>query len=400
MPATARNALTIGHTRDERARQDFVAGLRAYVLNDLATHMKTVWDRRTGPGFEREAGRPPGDGTEVHRAIRDESLFQFYSALRCNAQEMVWRSVLPGIERDSERLAGYLRELQDSDDEYRGSLSVPEDFTVPRYVSELDVHLMPGNYHEEHLADDVAQGALFDNGLRVFSFGLLGERMDDITQSVSTFFKRRYPDEAPARILDLGCTLGHSTLPWKERYPDAEVHGIDVGAPCVRYGYARARELGVAAHFHQMNAEALDFEDASFDLVYSCMFLHELPATARRNVFAEAYRVLKPGGLMVHYELPPNSMTSAFDGFYLDWDSYYNKEPFYKGFRDADMRGECADTGFAAGSFFDHVVPSLNLYGEEALNAAVADDGGDRNSNVGRFADGVTWYFFGARKPA
>ena len=43
-------------------------------------------------------------------------------------------------------------------------------------------------------------------------------------------------------ILDLGCTVGHSTLAWKERYPDAEVHGIDVGAPCVRADLPAGRE--------------------------------------------------------------------------------------------------------------------------------------------------------------
>ena len=32
---------------------------------------------------------------------------------------------------------------------------------------------------------------------------------------------------------------------WKEAYPDAEVHGIDVGAPQVRCAHARAEALGV-----------------------------------------------------------------------------------------------------------------------------------------------------------
>ena len=81
---------------------------------------------------------------------------------------------------------------------------------------------------------DFVKGAVYDNGLSVFAMGLLGPNMDDITQSVSTFFAARYPDFKPKRILDLGCTIGHSTLAWKDRYPDAEVHGIDVAAPCVR----------------------------------------------------------------------------------------------------------------------------------------------------------------------
>ena len=33
----------------------------------------------------------------------------------------------------------------------------------------------------------------------------------------------------------------------------------------------------------------------------------------------------------------PNSATTPYDGFYLDWDSYYNNEPFYKPFRDQEL---------------------------------------------------------------
>ena len=101
---------------------------------------------------------------------------------------------------------------------------------------------------------------------------------------------------------------------------------------------------------------------------------------------------------MIHYELPPNSMMSAYDGFYLDWDAYYNKEPFYKAFRDADAKSEISEAGFQEDSFFEHVAPSKNLYGEDALMEAVNQDGATNNSRVGRFGAGVMWYFFGARK--
>lgn len=390
--------MKVSHTKDESARQHFVQGMRGYVLNDLAGHMKTVWDRKVEPAFEKAHGRKPADGPEVHKTFKPETIFKFYSSMRCNTQEMVWRSVMPAIEREGAELAQRAQVLSQSGDKAQGTVETDPNFEVPRYVSELDVHLMPGNYHEERIDYDVAQGAVFDNGLGVFSFGLLGDRMQDITDSVSTFFKARYPDLKPQKILDMGCTLGHSTLPWKERYPDAEVHGIDVGGPCVRYAHARAQSYGVTAHFHQMDAEHTDFDDESFDIVYSCMFLHEVPMKNIKGVFKEARRLLKPGGVMVHYELPPNAMMSPYDGFYLDWDAYYNKEPFYKAFRDADAKAEIAEAGFKEDTFFEHVAPSKNLYGEAALMDAVKQEGATNDSHVGRFADGVMWYFFGARK--
>ena len=33
-------------------------------------------------------------------------------------------------------------------------------------------------------------------------------------------------------------------------------------------------------------------------------------------------------------ELPPNDALGAYEAFYLDWDCFYNNEPYYKGFRD------------------------------------------------------------------
>ena len=83
------------------------------------------------------------------------------------------------------------------------------------------------------------------------------------------------------------------------------------------------------------------------DLVFTSMFLHELPVKTRKAVFEEAHRVLRPGGLMLHMELPPNDRMGAFEGFYLDWDSHYNAEPYYKAYRDENPQAMCTAAGFA-----------------------------------------------------
>ena len=136
------------------------------------------------------------------------------------------------------------------------------------------------------------------------------------------------------------------------------------------------------------------------DVVWSSMFLHELSKKQRAEALAEAYRVLKPGGLMVHMELPPNGEMSAFDGFYLDWDSYYNNEPYYKGFRDENPPEICAAAGFAAEDFFQLVVPSIGIYGEEAVAKAAKGDAQEAvgQQTTGRLAEGVMWFGFGAWK--
>jgi ubiquinone/menaquinone biosynthesis C-methylase UbiE len=356
--------------------------------------MRTVWDGDVEPEFRRRQKRTPKDGPEVHKAIRGNEYFKFYSSLRVTAQDMVWQSVFPPLERNREALKSTAGRLAGR----KGSLKLKSGFEVPRYVSAIDVHLMAGNYDGEYEPDDLAAGALYDNGLAVFSFGLMGQNLDDIGQSIAGFVRLKYPGFKPRKILDLGCTIGHNTGSWKDQFPAAEVHGIDVAAPCLRYAHARAEAQGRAIHFTQMNAELLEFPDASFDVVFSSMFLHEVPTKGIEKIMAEAYRVLKPGGLMLHMELPPNSQLSPYDAFYLDWDSAYNNEPFYKPFRDLSPEGLCRRAGFDANKYVQFVIPSVGWYGEKVWREAATQPRDVDNDKTGRLSDGILWYCFGAWK--
>jgi len=387
-------------TRDERARQEFVSGLRRHVLTRLAGGMRAEYDDEVRPAFEREHGRAPADGPEVHKAMRGARAFRFYSAVRTNAQEMVFASVIPGVERRVAELADQARALRDDDERAGGSLALDPDFEVPRNVTEIDVHLAPGSYHAEYGDDDVAAGALYDHSINVFAFGQFGRELDDIGQTLSNYIRLKYPDFRPQRILDCGCTIGHNTLPWARTFPEAEVHGIDVAPGVLRYASARAKSLGVPVHFRQMDATKLDYPDASFDVVFSSMFLHELPLQDIHAFFREAYRVLKPGGVLWNMELPPNSRMAPYESFYLDWDSYYNNEPFYKPFRDQDYQGLCSGAGFAAEDFIEATLPRYSFVGEAAFREGV-DQPALFDSQTGRMdPKGTRWYAFGAWKQA
>jgi ubiquinone/menaquinone biosynthesis C-methylase UbiE len=388
--------LRLSKTRDERARQNFVSALRGYVLNTMANAMRARYERRVLPAFRRRHGRKPRDGSEVHRALRADDYFRFYSSTRVTAQDMVWQSVIDPLEEQREKLLSRARALEMRSGQ--GSLELDPTLVAPEWTRSLDVHLMPGNYEGEYEADDLAAGALYDNGLAVFSFGLMGQNLDDIGQSIARFMRLKHPDWRPRGILDLGCTVGHNTGSWKDVYAEAEVHGIDVAAPCLRYAHARAQAQSREIHFHQMNAERLAFPDASFDLVFSSMFLHEVPPHGIARILREAHRVLRPGGLMLHMELPPNGQLSAYDAFYLDWDSEYNNEPFYKQYRDQDPRELCQAAGFARSRYVQFVIPSIGWYGPEVHARSARQRQAVDSDKTGRLADGIRWYCFGACK--
>lgn len=394
MPAPLKHDLYIQGDREQAAKQDFVASLRSFVLNDVANEMRERYETHIAPALESE-GRTPGSGPEVHDAMKPDPLFKLYSSIRYNAQEMVWRSVLRPLAENRSELGEKMAATAGGDT--LGSLTLRPELEIPRNVSAIDVHLTPGSYHREDPDAPWMAGALYDHGFNVFSFGMMGENHDDIGLSMSNYIRHRFPDFKPRRILDLGCTIGHNTCAWKSTFPEAEVTGIDVAPACLRYAHARAEAQGAAVHFEQANATALPYEDDSFDVVFSSMFLHELSVKDIRKVLAEAHRVLRPGGLMLHMELPPNDALTPYDAFYLDWDSYYNNEPFYKTFRDQNFTALLEGAGFPADRHLQFITPQYSNLSDDEYAAAVSEEQGF-SDNTGRLAEGIQWFGFGAWK--
>lgn len=391
--------LDIDFKQTEQARKSFISDLRAHVLSTMANGMRRHYEERVAPAVTRREGAAPSDGQGIHKALRGDKVFGFYSAVRTTAQEMVFDSIIAAVERDREKLQAQAAALA-ADGSVGGTLTLDPSLQLPRNVTEIDVHLTPGGYYSEHGEDDVTAGAIYDNALPVFSFGQFGKNLDDIGQTMSNYVRLKYPGFEPKRILDCGCTVGHNTLPWAQSFPEAEVTGIDVAPGVLRYAHARAQSYGIAAHFRQMNATALDYPDNSFDVVFSSMFLHELPLKDIRAYLREAYRVLRPGGLLWTMELPPNASMGAWEGFYLDWDSFYNNEPFYKTFRDQQPWALVAEAGFGEGAFLEATLPRYTFVGEEAF---AADIGAPSrfDSLTGRMdPKGTRWYGFGAFKAA
>lgn len=186
----------------------------------------------------------------------------------------------------------------------------------------------------------------------------------------------------------MGCSVGHSTVPYVEAYPEAEVHGIDVAAPMLRYAHARAEALGRRIQFSQQNAERTNFADQSFDLVVSHILLHETSAQAIRRVIAECRRLLRPGGMMIHAEVPQFEGLPPYSAFMLDWDTYNNNEPFWSHYHDLDLARLAAEAGFKPDSVRQIMVPSAF---EQARARTGLLQGGD-------FGGAGAWFLFIASK--
>ena len=341
----ARHDVLVKPNHDEAARQSLCQALRAYLLTDVKAGTREVFERRVAPRFAKDKERPMQDRHEVRRAMNTDPFYRLFSASLRSAQELIWDSVIDTVERDLSRV----EEQRPKEATSAGSLTLDPSLQIPRYHTAADIHLQPGGYHTEHGEDDIVAGAIFDRALFVYGNGGFGDYNECMGQGLCELLQEQRPDFRPRRILDLGCTVGNSTLPYVDVFPHAEVHAIDVAAPCLRYGHLRAEALGKPVHFAQMNAEAMDYEDGSFDLIVSHLLFHETGRTAFRNILAECHRLLAPGGLMAHLDIPTaEDCDDLYDSFMWDWEAYHNNETFEVVVRNLDHAAEAVAAGFSA----------------------------------------------------
>jgi cyclopropane fatty-acyl-phospholipid synthase-like methyltransferase len=98
------------------------------------------------------------------------------------------------------------------------------------------------------------------------------------------------------RILDAGCGVGGPALAIAAAHPRASVHGVTVSRAQAGIGRRLIAEADLAARvtITQADFHELPFADASFDVV---LFLESCGySAAREALFAEAARVVRPGG--------------------------------------------------------------------------------------------------------
>lgn len=101
-------------------------------------------------------------------------------------------------------------------------------------------------------------------------------------------------------VLDVGCGTGLFTDCFKGEYT-----GIDINE-----GYIKKARADKKGTFKTGDATALQFEDETFDLVFTLGVLHHLNAGSREKMLKEMRRVCKSGGhiLIVDGLVPSNRL--------------------------------------------------------------------------------------------
>ena len=101
-----------------------------------------------------------------------------------------------------------------------------------------------------------------------------------------------------ARVADIACGAGWSSLAIARGYPGVEVHGLDLDAEAISRARARARDEGLEerVRFHVVDGGDHSL-DGTFDLVTIFEALHDMSRPV--EVLEAARRLLAPGGTVI-----------------------------------------------------------------------------------------------------
>ncbi|MDO9486918.1 MAG: class I SAM-dependent methyltransferase [Sphingomonadaceae bacterium] len=100
-----------------------------------------------------------------------------------------------------------------------------------------------------------------------------------------------------AKVADIGCGHGASTLMMAEAFPNSEFHGFDYHAPSIKAARVKAAEAGLANAYFTV-ASAKDFPGNGFDLIAYFDALHDMGDPVGAAAYA-ARALAEDGALML-----------------------------------------------------------------------------------------------------
>jgi ubiquinone/menaquinone biosynthesis C-methylase UbiE len=115
--------------------------------------------------------------------------------------------------------------------------------------------------------------------------------------------------QARGHTLELAAGTARN-LPFYPR--EVELTAVELSPEMLAIGRERARKLGHPADLRLGDAQALEFEDESFDTVTCTLGFCTIPVTT--TAAGEAYRVLRPGGqllMLEHVRSPARSVRTV-----------------------------------------------------------------------------------------
>lgn len=150
--------------------------------------------------------------------------------------------------------------------------------------------------------------------------------------------------EAPSAIVDLGCSVGMSTVALQETFPNSTVTGVDLSPYFLAVAKHRVGPRETLNWVHA-DAAATGLPAAAYDLVSACLLFHELPQSAAIDILREARRLLRPGGYLAIMDMNPKSEIYAKMPPYI-LTLLKSTEPYLDQYFALDLQRAIVEAGF------------------------------------------------------
>lgn len=131
----------------------------------------------------------------------------------------------------------------------------------------------------------------------------------------------------PSSVLDLGCGTGEVSILLKNKFPEAEVHGLDLAPGMIAAAELRSiYENKPDILFKVGDMERIDYPAESFDLIVSNLSLQWLNELT--GCFNEVSRVLKPGGNFLFSTVLAGSQQELADAYLRTFGEFPHRHAF------------------------------------------------------------------------
>lgn len=342
------HAMSPSQSCRDRGRQSFIFHTKRHLGHFARSTLQAEFERGGDD-----------DGVDAATAMARKPAFAAWSALTIGSQQQMWRALDDMVMRQQAEMAEQAARIEQRDS--IGSLDLEPGLPLPAYFAMTAYHGQPGGYCLDRGHGDWYSGALQEAGGTLYSRGAGTGARDSKGQAVVRFLQGKFASFVPETIVDLGCGHGGQTCNYAVAFPEAETHGVDLGAGLLRYAHLRAESLGIALHLKQACASQTGLPDGSFDLVVSNILLHEIPREMLKAVMRESFRLLKPGGIVVHQDVPTQRPdTPAFTRWLSNWQVAHNDEPFWQSFSETSVPEALVSAGFSREAVFAAYQPQID----------------------------------------
>lgn len=322
------------------AAPDITAAPDADAKVNFALALRQHWARTLYPRLveQAQAAGPLENPDDARTAVHGAAVYPWFAWLERSAQKLMWRAVSDAVDSGRRAPASGLPVPEPGAADEVAAADGPEldpALRLPAWYTDFDIHIQPGGiWRTDHAA------AVYELGAKLV---MLGENDDYAFHRL--FVDTAVPDRQYRRIVDLGCGFGKSTRPFKQRWPQAEVIGLDLSAPVLRLAHQHAAESRLDIEFRQRDAQQTGLPDSSVDLVTATMVIHELPPPVLRTMLTETARMLAPGGLLRVLDFQPTG--DLVRDLAIIEHGARNNEPFLPMLFDTDVLDACVSAGLA-----------------------------------------------------